>query len=121
VWKRDGKVIFNQYGNEGKSQGSLLEETGEGRWYGDFYNREIVDSIDLLNFIKLFNEKEVYIVMDIEYSEYDLLEHMINNGWSKNINKIWIKWHGTNDEKISIKAKELESKIKSLGVKLDTV
>lgn len=120
AWKRDGKVIFNQYGNEGKSQGSLLEETGEGRWYGDFYNREIVDSIDLSDFIKSFNEKEVYIVMDIESSEYDVLSHLVERGWPTNIKKLWVEWHGTNNEKKYKKIEELEIIISSKGTQIES-
>jgi len=100
IWKRSGKVIFNQYGENGKSQGSLIEETGEGKSYGDYYASQIIESVDLLEFIRSFDDnKEIYISMDIEHAEFEIFEHMIKNGWPKNIKKIWVKWHS---EKIQI-------------------
>jgi FkbM family methyltransferase len=100
IWKRSGKVIFNQYGENGKSQGSLIEETGEGKSYGDYYASQIIESVDLLEFIRSFDDnKEIYIFMDIEHAECEIFEHMIKNGWPKNIKKIWVKWHS---EKIQI-------------------
>jgi len=100
IWKRSGKVIFNQYGENGKSQGSLIEETGEGKSYGDYYASQIIESVDLLEFIRSFDDnKEIYIFMDVEHAEYEIFEHMIKNGWPKNIKKIWVKWHS---EKIQI-------------------
>lgn len=118
AWKRNGKVIFNQYGAEGKSQGSLLEETGAGRWYSDYYGDTIVKCIDFLEFIKSFDEnREIYLFIDIENSEYEVLEHATkNNNWPKNVKKIWIEWHDSqnNKEKISL----IEKKIKEKGTEL---
>jgi FkbM family methyltransferase len=119
VWKRTGKTIFNQYGPEGKSQGSLLEETDGGKGYGDYFSDLIVPCVDLLEFVRsIDNSKEIYIKMDIEWSEYEVLEHMLRSGWPKNIKKIWVQWHGTNDEKKVERAKQIEKKIKDEGTEL---
>lgn len=121
IWRRNGRAVFNQYGKEGKGQGSLIEETGGGEGYGDFYDEKIVDCIDILSFIKkLDSHKDIYIKMDIEWSEYEVIQRMLED-WPKNIKKIWIEWHGKSNEKILNKSKYLESKIKSLGVELENL
>lgn len=94
VWKRDGKVILNRYGEDGRSQGTLLEETGEGRGYSDYYDNVIVRSIDLYKFLNEFSDKQVYIFMDVEFSEYEVLESLLSRGWPSNIKKLWVEWHG---------------------------
>ena len=58
--------------------------------------------------------------MDIEWAEYEVLEHMLRD-WPKNIKKIWIDWHGTNSENILTKARTLEGKIRSLGTEVETI
>lgn len=121
AWKRSGKVIFNQYGNGGKSQGSLLEETGGGKWYSDYYGDCIVKSIDFYEFLKNFDEnKEIYIHIDIENSEYDVFNHIMEKGWPKNIKKIWIEWHNSVNEDNKQKIEIIEKIIKEKGTKIES-
>jgi FkbM family methyltransferase len=102
VWVRDGRTIFNQYGTDGKNQGSLLEETDAGRWYGNYFGSVIVESIDILSFIKSFDpNKEIYLFMDIEHSEYKVLERMVKLGWPNNIKKLWVEWHDSRNSENS--------------------
>lgn len=116
AWKRDGKAILNRYGSDGKSQGSLLEETGEGRWYSDYYDHEVVDCTDISEFVKnLGDDCDVYIFMDIEFSEYEVLENMVKKGWPKNVKKLWVEWHGANSE---ARSKELSASISSSGTEV---
>jgi FkbM family methyltransferase len=120
AWIRDGKVIFNQYGQNGKSQGSLLEETGAGRWYSDYYGHIIVESIDISKFIKSIDkDKEIYLFMDIEHSEYELLEKMIKEGWPNNIKKIWIEWHDSKNEYNSKRLYKIKNLIKEKGTEIN--
>ena len=98
VWVSNGKLIFNQYGNDGKSQGSLVSKTNRGKDYQDFYGSVEVESIDFYEFIKtLDSDSDIYIKMDIEWSEFTVLRHMLDNGWPSNIKKIWVEFHGKND------------------------
>jgi FkbM family methyltransferase len=121
IWKRNGRVIFNQHGEDGRSQGSLLEETNGGKGYFDFYDEKIVDCIDPQEFILALGlDKDVFIKMDIEWAEYEVLEHMLKD-WPKNIKKIWIDWHGTNSENIISKTRALEGAIRSLGTEVETI
>jgi len=99
VWVKGGKVSFKQYGGEGKSAGSLVADTGGGKHYCDFYDEIEVGSIDFHEFLCIFNkEDEIYIKMDIEHAEYDVLEDMIKKGWPENIKEIWIDWHAVGGE-----------------------
>lgn len=121
AWDRNGRVILNQYGNTGISQGALVEETGGGKSYADYYDSCIVKAIDLHEFISsLDSGKEIYINMDIEYAEYRVIDHMINAGWPKNIKKIWIEWHDINSGNNKQVAYALESKIKSSGTQIES-
>jgi FkbM family methyltransferase len=67
VWTENGTVVFGQYGDDGTSQGSLIEETGGSEDYHDFYNQVKVKTIDIHEFIsKLDPESNIYVKMDIE-------------------------------------------------------
>ena len=57
-------------------------------------NSEIVDCIDLSEFIKTFN-KDDYIILklDVEGAEYPILEKMIENNTISYIDELYIEWH----------------------------
>jgi len=119
VWIRDGKTILNRHGSDGRNQGSLLEETGEGRWYADYHDDEIVKSVDLWSFVKSFDEgKEIYIHMDIEFSEYEVLEDMLKRGWPRKVKKLWVEWHGLDNQTNKARASKISADIRSLGTEV---
>lgn len=118
AWIRNGRTILNQYEKDGKGQGSLLEETNEGRGYMDFFGECIVDCVDLHDFISKLNDKEIWLNVDIEYSEMTVIKHMIKKGWPKNIKNIRIKWH--NLEKNKEEIAKLENIIKSKNTKIES-
>lgn len=121
IWKRSGRLVFNQYGKDGKGQGSLVEETDGGVGYGDFYGEEVVDCINALEFIEsLDKNKKIYIKMDIEWSEYEVLSHMLKN-WPRNIKKIWVEWHGLSNQKFIDLSKDIEKRIKLLGTEFESL
>jgi FkbM family methyltransferase len=98
VWIRDAFTVFKRYGENGKSQGSLLSDTNGGYSYEDFYDEDKVECIDFYNFLKTLNHAdEIYIKMDIEWSEYPIIEDMLVRGWPSNIKHMWIEWHGRNE------------------------
>ena len=119
VWTRNDKLVFKQYGNDGTSPGSLLEETNGGKFYGDYYNQTEVECIDIFEFIKSFNQDcDIYVKMDIEWAEYEIIKHMLEKGWPENIKKIWVEWHNTADEEYKIKSKELIKEIEKHKTKV---
>lgn len=118
VWIRDGKTILNRHGSDGRNQGSLLEETCEGRWYADYHDDEIVGCVDLHSFVNSFEGKEIHVHMDIEFSEYEVLEHMIRKGWPKNVRRLCVEWHGLDNPAKMSRASAICAEIKSTGTEL---
>jgi FkbM family methyltransferase len=116
VWVRNGRSVFKQYGDDGTSQGSLLEETNGDKEYHDYHSSIEVDTIDFYEFVKTFKpHQEIYIKMDIEWSEYQVIEDMLFRGWPQNIKHIWIEWHGINHKLYRNKANFLMNEIRSEG------
>ena len=112
VWVSDGIVKFRRYGSEGKSAGSLVSDTGGGSHYCDLHDEIDVVSIDFHAFISQFGkDDEIYIKMDIEHAEYDVIEDMIKKGWPENIREMWVEWHAvdpiTNDESFKARKKKI--------------
>lgn len=113
AWIRDADTImFNQYGKDGTSQGSLVADSGGGKNYSDFYHSTYVPSVDILKFINSFNKNlDIYLKIDIEFSEYIIIDYMLKSGWPKNIKKVWIAWHDSDNEINKFKMKYFISKI----------
>jgi FkbM family methyltransferase len=112
VWIHDDFTIFKRYGGDGKSQGSLLSDTNGGKSYGDFYDDVKVECIDFYKFLlSLDYADEIYIKMDIEWSEYEVLQNMLDRGWLKNIKKIWVEWHNRDNAEYIEMAKKLTDSI----------
>ena len=121
AWIKDGTVKFNRYGSDGRSQGSLVVDTGGGKENLDFHSDIEVPSEDIYNLIQSFEpDDEIYIKMDIEHSEYPILEDLISRGWPTNIKKIWVEWHNRHVPESVQHAEQLTLKIKELGTDVDT-
>ena len=122
AWTRQGQTIFNQYGTEGQSQGSLLKETEGDLYYSDFYASCNVSCIDFYEFLKQLDaHKDIYIHIDIEHSEYKLIDHIMQKGWPKNIKKIWIEWHNPANKTNKIIIQNLETAIQQKGTQIEKV
>lgn len=77
-----------------------------------------VSCFDFSLFLKenFSKEDNIIVKMDIEGSEYDVLEKMIADGTMEYINHISVEWHSRffkNKEEIEIREKNLIDKIKS--------
>lgn len=119
VWTRTGKCIINRYGDDGLGQGSLLEETEEGRSYTDYYDSKIVECIDILDIVKEFDKnQEIYIYIDAEYSEYAILTRLISHINNANIRLISVEWHGSSKPEYEHKINELHKKIITKNITL---
>lgn len=109
VWTKTGQLTFKMFGNGGCSQGSLLEETKGDKFYNDYHSSTTVEAIDLWNFITTTVDptSNLYIKMDVEWAEYELLQDMLTRGWPKNIVTMWIEFHGMYDEEFKQKSQNL--------------
>jgi FkbM family methyltransferase len=120
LWTRNGTITFGQYGADGKSEGSLVQDTGGSKNYGDHYKDVTVNCISAYEFIKnLQAGVPVYIKMDLEWSEYEILSDMLSKGWPKNIKKLWVGWHGKYDRNNIMKADLLRTRIKIEGTEIE--
>ena len=54
LWVKQGNSTFKQYGDDGKSQGSLLEQTNGDRHYHDYHDSIDQETIDFHNYLKNF-------------------------------------------------------------------
>jgi hypothetical protein len=72
-----------------------------------------VECINLIEFLKQFEDVEVYIKMDIEWAEYAIITKMLDEGWNNNIKKMWVEWHGQHSDKYIQEASELKTRIKN--------
>jgi FkbM family methyltransferase len=119
VWKEDGVVHLNLYGADRKSQGSIVVGSEGSDVLIDLYDVIKIPSIDAYEFLKTFNENDnIYIKMDIEWSEYDVLEHILNKGWLKNIKGIWVEWHGLQYETCSTRKEAIMQRAREHGIEI---
>jgi len=110
VWTKNGTVKFGLYG-DGTSQGSLIEETRGSEKYHDHHDDIEVECLDIYEFIQNLGDVDLYIKMDIEWSEYTVIEYMLSNGWPLNIKEMWVEWHGVNEEINIVKKQQLLDQI----------
>jgi len=106
VWVNDGEQTFYNNNREGSS---IYESKGYRHGAGYRFNdsqvsAEIVRTIDLDRWIKDNLSEDDYIIlkMDIEGAEYEVLNHMIENGSIKYINKLFLEWHCAKTKEISV-------------------
>ena len=119
VWVHDGESNFKQYGEDGTGQGSLLEETHGDEHYHDYHDSQKVKTIDFYKFLNSFQkDQDIYIKMDIEWSEYQVIENMLTRGWPENIKQIRISWHGTHNDFIRKKSEFLTEQIRAHNCEL---
>lgn len=106
VWKDDGEQTFYNSGKQGSSvYESKAYRRGNGaRWASSQVKAETVKTIDLDRWIKENFSEDDYIIlkMDIEGAEYEVLSHMIENGSTKYINKLFIEWHCAKTKEVSV-------------------
>jgi FkbM family methyltransferase len=120
VWVHNGTVKFNQYGDKGESQGSLVVDTGGGKHYRDYTATVEVECIDVYEFINKFpSDSEIYIKMDIEYSEYPILEYILDKGWFTNIKEMWIEWHGVYEDEFISRKKNILNRLAPFQLKIN--
>jgi FkbM family methyltransferase len=120
AWINDGSIEFDLYGEDGVSQGALIRETGGGKEYADFHGASFVECINFLDFLSQFDDSDnLFIKMDIEWSEYAILDKMLEAGWPYNIKKLWVEFHGKHQSEMQSKIHNLSNRIKDKGVVLE--
>ena len=121
VWTKNEDRKFYVGIKNGRSTNSRLEEFTNGRNMGKFSSEPIVvQCIDFSAWIKdTFNiDDEIILKLDIEGSEYDVIEKMIEDGTIQYINQLYIEFHTTHKKSAATDGTALTKKMNSLGVKV---
>lgn len=79
-----------------------------------------VPCIDAHELIVTYDESDdLYIKMDIEWSEYKVLEHLLNRGFPASIRAMRVEFHGLQDHDVKRRKDRLVSQISKLGVDIE--
>lgn len=102
VWINNGTTIFNcQNQNQSSSPkensthildgwGSCLSEINSSHTYE---TQEQIETIDFSEFLKQFEGCEIFIKMDIEGAEFEILRKMIEEKTISLVKELWVEWH----------------------------
>jgi FkbM family methyltransferase len=106
VYNKNGTVKFYIPTNDAYSLGSTLNIDFHNSIYKNMYKDSIeVECIDLDEFVRQIEcDAEIYLKLDIEGAEYEVLELLIKNETINRIHKIYVEFHEkyANDE-LSVK------------------
>jgi FkbM family methyltransferase len=129
VWIEDGPVDFHvvsvdRYGNTDKKTGASTLNTHKSEWNNRIH-REVttvqVEGLDFSNWIvSNFSWQDLIILkMDIEGSEYEVLEKMISDGSIHYINELWIEFHWNKCGVPKSKHDRINQELDHLNMKID--
>tara|TARA_Y100000592_G_scaffold45373_1_gene71976 strand:+ start:14979 stop:15557 length:579 start_codon:yes stop_codon:yes gene_type:complete len=129
VWTSNGKKDFfivtkDKYGSEDMRTGSSTLNEEKNKFNSVAHKRTeafTVDTIDISTWITENFSKEDFIIlkMDIEGSEYDVLNKMIVDGSIDLIDKLWIEFHHTKCGISQDTHDNLLVKLKNTGIEID--
>ena len=92
AWLDNGKSTLFRHTDWKNSRSHTSSTLNITKSNVDSENTVSCETIDIANFIKSLNGK-VLIKMDIEGSEYEIINHLLNNKVFKNINIIFCEFH----------------------------
>tara|TARA_A100001011_G_C14322541_1_gene851636 strand:- start:22257 stop:22970 length:714 start_codon:yes stop_codon:yes gene_type:complete len=96
-FKRHPKVIINNFGLLDEDQKLMVSNIGAGSSIFSRPEGQPDNIVTIKSFIKYVNENSIekinYMYINIEGSEYKLLDHIINTGYINNIDHIQIQFH----------------------------
>jgi FkbM family methyltransferase len=102
VWISNSKAMFNcqnQQSTNSPTEGSTHELDGWGSCLTSINSRheyetqEEIETIDFSEFLSRFKGCEVYVKMDIEGAEFEILRKCISDDTYSIINSLWVEWH----------------------------
>ena len=92
AWLDNGKSTLFRHTDWKNSRSHTSSTLNITKSNVDSKNTVSCETIDIANFIKSLNGK-VLIKMDIEGSEYEIINHLLNNKVFKNVNMIFCEFH----------------------------
>lgn len=93
------KLYFSTIGNDGSSIYS--DKTTNGVSESHYVECEAIDLAEFIQSLPSYHT--LWLKMDVEGAEYDLIPHLFHNGLLPKVNTLFIEWH---HEKISSITKE---------------
>jgi FkbM family methyltransferase len=95
VHNENGSINFYIPSSDMYSVGGTINSDFHNSLFEGTYDGSIeVETIDLSEYVKtLIPDYEIYLKLDIEGSEYDVLEHMINEKTIDSIKKLFVEFH----------------------------
>jgi FkbM family methyltransferase len=92
VWIEDGQKDFFISIDQWGDLGCTLDKDKSEKL--DLYNPRVVNTIDISVFIKnLPDDSYIILKLDIEGSEYEVVEHLIKSNVIEKIKEVHIEWH----------------------------
>jgi len=129
VWIADEEVDFfvvsvDKYGRQGSRTGASTLNKEKSQWNLQTHKEvqtKKVQALDLSVWIlQNFSKKdEIILKMDIEGSEYDVLEKMVDDGSMSFINELWIEFHPKKANIDKNRHDRLNKYIDTLNIKVD--
>lgn len=119
AWTSNGMVNFyigSQWDGEGST---LLENKTTGRI--DYDNPDLVYAIDISEFVgQIYNDgDEIYLKIDVEGAEYDILEHMFDRDTLKFIDTLDIEFHSHKfKNSLKVRHDKIIERLETLGTKI---
>lgn len=94
VFIYDGEINFYIPKNDEYSVGSTIHKNFHNSVVDNLYDEYVVvESVNLSKFIDKIIDKEIYLKLDVEGSEYDIIEMMINDETINKIEKVFVEFH----------------------------
>ena len=87
-----------------RPDGSSLNETktSNGINKEKFFLVDCIDICDVINNLNLKNNDKLWLKMDIEGEEYNIIPHLYKNNMLKYVNKMFIEWHQSKLKNITL-------------------
>ena len=110
------KLYISQYGDNPGGGSSLYSDK---ETWGVSKNKFIeCDSIDIVEFINSLEDyDELWVKMDVEGAEYEIIPHLKKFNCLQKINKLFIEWHASKIPSIS---KKTHNQVKKMVKNIDT-
>ena len=129
VWIRDEDVDFyvvtvDRYGKDNKSTGASTLNAEKDNWNKRVHQETAAEKVQGIDFSKWVTESfkvedEIILKMDIEGSEYEVLEKMIGDGSIFYINELWIEFHKEKCGVSTHRHNKINKDLDSLGITID--
>lgn len=115
IWSEDGEMDFFISIDRWGDLGCTLKP--EKREKLDLENPKKVKTIDFSSFLNQFNDDDYIIVkLDIEGSEYKVIERLLETKSINKINELYIEWH---DIFFDVSSHHLKNELSKLDIKID--